>query len=242
MSNIKLITPISRRDLLRVPIPKATASYAPVPHKKVIEMTLEQLDKVGLKVTSEAYHMAREGNQARGNYALESKDKEMSLMLAWHNSYDKTMPVRWAMGAHVFVCENGMVVGDMGIFKRRHTGTVQEDFEETIKLHILSAGEMFRTLKKERELMKDIEISSRTRAELIGRMFLEDKVLTSTQLGIIKDEIENPSYGDYGAPGSVWELYNHGTVGMKKDHPTLYIDHHIKYHNFFRNEFKLTPA
>jgi hypothetical protein len=53
MSTMKLITPISRRDLLRVPVPKATASYSPVPHKKVIELTLEQLDKAGLKVVSE---------------------------------------------------------------------------------------------------------------------------------------------------------------------------------------------
>jgi hypothetical protein len=239
MSNIKLITPISRRDLLRVAVPKGTASYSPVPHKKVIELTLEQLDKAGLKVLSEAYHMARNGNQARGSYEIGIKDKEMHLKLAWHNSYDKTMPVRWAMGAHIIVCENGMVVGDLGIFKRRHTGTVLEDYAETIKEHILQAGSMFDTLKNEREQMKNIDIDSRTRAELIGRMFLEDKILTSTQLGIIRDEIENPSYGDYGAPGTIWELYNHGTVGMKQDHPTSYIDHHIKYHNFFRKEFKL---
>jgi len=236
---MKLITPISRKDLLRVPIPSSTTSYAPVPHKKVIELTLEELDKAGFVVLSEGYHMARNGNQARGSYEIGTKDKEMNMKLAWHNSYDKTMPVRWAMGAHIIVCENGMVVGDMGIFKRRHTGTVIEDYRTTVHEHVSKAGEMFDHLKSESKKMKDIEISSRARAELIGRMFLEDKILTSTQLGIIRDEIENPSYGNYGAPGTVWELYNHGTVGMKQDHPTLYIDHHINYHNFFRKEFQL---
>jgi hypothetical protein len=237
--SIALNTPISRKDLLRVTVPTGTASYAPVPHKKVIELTLEELDKAGFKVLSEGYHMARNGNQARGDYEIAAKDKEMHIKLAWHNSYDKTMPLRWAMGAHVMICTNGVIVGDMGIFKRRHTGTVIEDYRGTVHDHVSSAGEMFERIKKERDLMKDIEISSRARAELIGRMFLEDKILTSTQLGIIRDEIENPSYGDYNAPGSVWELYNHGTVGMKQDHPTLYIDHHIKYHNFFRKEFSL---
>ena len=237
--SITLRTPISRADLKRVPKPEATASYAPVPHIQVIEMTLEELEKNGFKVLSEGYAMARNGNQVRGDYELATKDKDMHLRLSWMNSYDKTMPLRWAMGGHVIVCGNGMVVGDMGAFKRRHTGTVIEDYREAVRLHVNSAGEMFKKLVNERKQLKNIEIDSKARAELIGRMFIEENILTATQLGIIKKEIENPSYGDYGAPGTVWELYNHGTVGMKEDHPSLHIDHHLRYHNFFKKEFSL---
>jgi hypothetical protein len=237
--SITLRTPISKSDLKKVILPGATESYAPVPHIKVIEMTLEELEKNGFKVLSEAYHIARKGDQARGDYQIQTKDKDMHIQLAWMNSYDKTIPLRWAVGGHVIICGNGMVVGDMGIFKRRHTGTVIEDYKEAIHLHINSAGEMFEKLIKERKQLKNIEISAQARAELIGRMFIQENVLTATQLGIIKKEIENPSFGNYGAPGSVWELYNHGTVGMKEDHPSLYIDHHVRYHNFFKKEFQL---
>lgn len=239
MKPISLNTVISRQELVNVKLPKPTDSYAPVSHIQVIEMTLEELEKNGFKVLSEGYHTARDGNQARGDYEIATKDKEMHIKLAWHNSYDKTIPLRWAIGGHVMICTNGVIVGDMGVFKRRHTGTVIEDYREAVKLHVNVAGEMFEKLVKEREQLKGIELTSRTRAELIGRMFIEDQIITATQLGIIKKEIENPSYGDYKAPGSVWELYNHGTVGMKEDHPSLYIDHHIKYHNFFRKEFQL---
>ena len=237
--SITLRTPISKSDLKKVILPGATESYAPVPHIKVIEMTLEELEKNGFKVLSEAYHIARKGDQARGDYQIQTKDKDMHIQLAWMNSYDKTIPLRWAVGGHVIICGNGMVVGDMGIFKRRHTGTVIEDYKEAIHLHINSAGEMFEKLIKERKQLKNIEISAQARAELIGRMFIQENVLTATQLGIIKKEIENPSFGNYGAPGSVWELYNHGTVGMKEDHPSLYIDHHVRYHNFFKKKFQL---
>jgi hypothetical protein len=237
--SLYLRTPISKNALKKVPRPLATESYAPVPHIKVIDITLEELEKSGFKVLSEGYHMAKNGLQARGDYEISTKDKEMHMKLAWNNSYDKTLPLRWGMGAHVIVCENGVLVADMGKFKRRHTGSVIEDYREAVHIFVNEAGAMFENVVKEREQLKDIELTTRARAELIGRMFIEEKILTATQLGIIKNEIENPSYGDYGAPGSVWELYNHGTVGMKEDHPSLYIDHHIKYHEFFRKEFNL---
>jgi hypothetical protein len=237
--SIKPNSLITREDLLRVKVPKATESYAPVPHKKVIELTLEELDKAGFKVLSESYFTGRNGLQARGGFELGTKDKEMNIRLEWINSYDKTIPLGWAVGGHVMVCSNGMIVGDMGRFKRRHTGTVLTEYQEAVRSRIGEAGKTFDDILKQRERMKTIEIDPRTRAELIGRMFIEDKVLTATQLGIIQKELENPSFGNYGAPGSVWELYNHGTVGMKEDHPTNYLDHHLKYHKFFANEFEL---
>src|SRR5271155_44711 len=114
MSNtIILNTPISKNALREVPRPLATESYAPVPHIKVIEMSLEELEKNGFKVLSESYHMAKKGLQARGDYEIATKDKEMHIKLAWHNSYDKTMPLRWAMGGHVMICTNGVICGDM---------------------------------------------------------------------------------------------------------------------------------
>jgi Domain of unknown function (DUF932) len=229
----------TREDLFRVRVPEATESYAPVPHRKVVELTMEELDKAGFKVLSEEFYVGRNGLQARGNFQLKTKDKDMHINLAWINSYDKTIPLGWAVGGHVIVCGNGMIVGDMGRFKRRHTGTVLTEYQEAVRTHIGEAGKTFDDIIKQRRQLKNIEIGKRERAELIGRMFIEEKVLTATQLGIIQKEIENPSFGDYGAPGSVWELYNHSTVGMKADHPSLYLDHHIRFHKFFQKEFNL---
>jgi hypothetical protein len=43
---------------------------------------------------------------------------------------------------------------------------------------------------------------------------LEENIITSQQLGIIKGQIENPSY-DYKSPDSAWELYSHATHAIK---------------------------
>ena len=82
--------------------------------------------------------------------------------------------------------------------------------------------------------MKQIELTKRSSAELVGRMFLEEEIIQSTQMCIIKREMDNPSF-DYGAPGSMWELYNHTTLAMKELHPSLWMNQHMKAHSFFVN-------
>lgn len=229
----------SKASLLKVPVPAATKSYVPVPHKQMIQMTLEELDKNGMEVLSETYNMAREGRQAMGFYEIGATgDSDMRIRIGWHNSYDKSMPVRWAIGGHIIVCSNGMVAGDIGAFKRKHTGTVLADYREQAHIHVASAGEMYDRLIREKIRMKDIEITKRASAELIGRMFLEEDIITATQMGIIKREMENPSF-NYNADGSVWQLYNHCTVAYKEEHPQLFIDRHVKHHEFFTKEFSL---
>jgi hypothetical protein len=231
---------LTTKDLLiKAPVPKATVSYVPVPHKEMINMTLEQLDKQGLKVLSETYNIARDGRQGMGFYEIGTNlDADMRIRVGWHNSYDKSMPVRWAIGAHIIVCSNGMVKGDIGQFKRKHTGTVLEEYKEQARIHIESAGEMFQSLVNDREKLKNIELTKRTSAELIGRMFLEEDILTATQIGIIKRELENPSY-NYNADGTAWQLYNHVTVALKEEHPQRFMNSHIEHHKFFTNEFSL---
>jgi hypothetical protein len=83
--------------------------------------------------------------------------------------------------------------------------------------------------------MKNIEITKRTKAELIGRMLIEEQFIQSTQMNIIEREMKNPTH-NYGAPDSLWELYNYTTFAMKEIHPTLWMQNHQAAHNFFVNE------
>jgi len=246
MSENKIISEISTKAiLLATELPKETRSYAPVPHELVINMTLEALDKANIKVLSELYTSAKEGRQANGIYQLEGGDSEMNFRLIWQNSYDKSLPLASAMGGHVIVCSNGMVIGDMGAFKRKHTGSVLTEFQESIKTYVTEAGEIFKRMTTDRERMKEITMTKRVTAELIGRMFLEENIITATQLGIIKRELENPSF-DYGTrlvdkdgnliKQTLWDDYNAVTVSLKEAHPQHNISQHMKLHNFITKE------
>lgn len=227
---------VTRDILLSAELPQQTRTYKPVSHQQLMDLTLESLNSAGFELETELYSSARNGNVANGRYSIRNvADSEMQLQIGWQNSYDKSMSLKFAIGTRIMVCSNGCVSGDYGAFKKKHVGTVQEFTPTAITEYIKSAGEAFKRMQQEREAMKQIEITKKTKAELIGRMIIEEEFIQSTQLNIIEKELRNPTH-DYGAPDSLWELYNFTTFAMKEIHPSMWMQNHQKAHSFFVNE------
>jgi hypothetical protein len=90
-------------------------------------------------------------------------------------------------------------------------------------------------MQDEREFMKTIELDRKTQAQLIGRMIVEKQFIESTQLNLIRAELDKPTHS-YGAPNSLWELYQFTTFSMKEVHPSLWMNNHIDAHSFFVEE------
>jgi hypothetical protein len=228
--------------LLTAEIPQETKTYKPISHQQLIDLTLESIHHAGFELDKETYSAAREGNVANGRYTITNvADSEMQLQIGWQNSYDKSMSLKFAIGTRIFICENGCVSGDYGAFRKKHVGEIQTFTPTAITEYIKQAGDAFQKMQSDRENMKAIELTKRTTAELIGRMIIEENIIESTQLNIIRGQIENPSF-DYGAPGSLWELYQHTTYAMKEVHPSLWMRNHINAHTFFVNESGIMVA
>jgi len=226
----------TRGLIINAEIPTETKTYKPISHAQLIDLTLDSISGAGFSLDKEKYSMAKGGDVANGQFTISNvADKEMQLQIGWQNSYDKSLSLKFAIGAHIFICQNGMVHGDMGSFKKKHQGSVQEFTPKANTEYIKQAGETFRQMQKEREAMKQIELTKRTKAELIGRMLIEEQFISSTQMMIMSRELEAPTH-DYGAPDSMWELYNYATFAMKELHPSIRMNSHIKAHSFFVNE------
>lgn len=223
--------------LLNTQLPIQTRTYKPVSHKELIDVTLESLDKCGFVLSQELYSVARDGQQANGKYHLEyGNDRDMGLMVAWQNSYDKSLTLKFAVGGSVFICKNGMVRGDMGTFKNKHVGEIQQITPHTLREYICRAGETFDDMIKEKQRMKEIEVTKRVSAELLGRMFIEEGIITSTQLNIIKREMKEPTY-DYECDGTLWQLYNHCTHALKECTPATWMSAQIATHKFYTKQY-----
>ena len=227
---------VTKETLLRVDLPLETSTYKPVGHNQLIDVTLEGIEKAGFKLDKEFYSASDKGMVANARYTISDvADSEMQLQIGWQNSLNKKLSLKWAFGVQIFICQNGCVKGDMGSFKKKHTGEIQSFTPRAITEYIKQSGDAFKLIQDERELMKKIEVSKRISAELIGRMFIEEQIITSTQLNIINREIQNPSF-NYGADNSLWALYQHSTLSLKESHPTNWMNSHINAHNFFVNE------
>jgi len=221
--------------VLSTPLPTETRTYKPISHEQLVDLTLNSIQGAGFQLDKELYTWGNSGNIATGRYTINNvTDNEMQLQIGWQNSYDKSLSLKFAIGTHIFICSNGCVSGDYGAFRKKHVGTVQEFTPTAITEYIKQAGEAFRRIQKERDSMKQIKANKRVSAELIGRLFLEEKLINSLQLNIIAKEMEAPSF-NYNCPGSMWELYNHVTHSLKESSPRFNMSDHIRAHSFFVN-------
>jgi hypothetical protein len=228
--------------IMNTPVPVQTRTYKPVSHSQLIDLTLNSISKAGFTLDKETYSSAVDGQVANGRFSISNvADSEMQLQIGWQNSYNKQLTLKFAIGTRILVCSNGCVSGDFGAFKRKHVGEIQSFTPGAIVEYIAQAGEAFTIMQKQRESMKQIEITKRTKAELVGRMMLEEQFITSTQLNIISRELKAPTH-DYGAKDSLWELYNYTTFAMKETHPAQWMESHIKAHKFFNEYSEIATA
>lgn len=237
MNRINRVT--SLEMLSKVPVPEKTRTYMPISHVHMDSLTREMIEKNNFSLQSTEYLTAKNGNQAIGKYNISyGGDPDMGLMIAFQNSYDKTTTVKFAIGGFVFVCSNGMVMGDLGAFKHKHAGEVQQITPEIISEYIKKSDDILNKMIINKNKMKEIEVTKKTCAELIGRMFVEESVITANQLSVVKNELLKPSF-DYGVNGTLYNLYNDCTFAVKESHPMYWLDNHIKINNFLTKEYQL---
>lgn len=218
-----------------VPVPQQTRTYKPVSNAQLIDLTLEGINRAGFNLDRESYSLASDGQIATGKFTLSNvQDSEMQIQIAWQNSYNRMVSLKFAIGVRVFVCQNGCVSGDMGTFKKKHQGTVQEFTPTAIGEYIKSAGDAFREMQIQRELMKQIDLTKRQQGELLGRLVYEEEIISTMQLNIIRKELVKPSY-DYGVENTLWDIYQHTTHSMKEVHPGSWMSDHMNAHSFFVN-------
>ena len=234
----------SEQDLRKASLPNHGGRYAVVAHGDVIDNAKNQILNAGFSIKREEYKMSNDGNIAQGVYHLDyANDPDMGMMFAWSNSYNKTMRFKCAVGAYVFICSNGVVSGDMGSYSRKHSGTALQDVINEINHQISHAKEHYDVLLADKALLKNVILSPRDKGRILGELFANDEILTLTQVGIVKREIDKPTHS-YNCHGdSAWAMYNHITFALKESHPSSFMKDHQKVHSYFVDAYgKLVTA
>lgn len=226
---------LREEDFLKsVPVPAKTNSYSPVSHSLIIDTIGEGLKDKGFHIKSKQYNHSKYGQQLIGQYALGTDDPTMGMMVAFRNSYDKSMSLGFATGANVWICGNGMISGEL-THKRKHTGDAQTDILNIMGESLGLIDLRFNELQHDKGLMEDHSaIDKRCAAELLGRMVCEEEILNTMQMNIIRKEMDVSE--DFKFNGSVWNFYNNCTEALKKSHPTSYLNSHIDLHEFFMED------
>lgn len=209
-------------------LPEKTHSYQPVPHSQLVAMIQEKLYQNNFPVNSIKYSANHDYSQMFGVINIGNGNNEQTMNIGFRNSYDKSLAVGLVAGSTVIVCSNLMFAGDIRIL-RKHTNGVYNDLENMIQSVVGMTAQQFERLQIDTERMKGIEISKIEMAEIAGKMFINDNLINSHQMSIIKKEI---NFSDTFTDPSLWTLYNHLTESLKVSHPSERMQKQTKVHEY----------
>lgn len=199
----------------------------------------DTLKEFGYAITTEEYRTTGNGNIMIGKLVLKSDSDQIGKMLAIGNSYNKQRRVSIASGAVVFACLNGMFAGDF-VSQRRHMGKVEEDLNTIILNAVTALEDNYQSLVSDSERMSEIYLTRREVGEIVGDMYMNHQIITATQLGIVKKQIQFSENFRMIEPSemNLWNLYNNVTESLKTSHPVNYIRSHKNLHSFMMSRVR----
>jgi hypothetical protein len=208
-----------------------------------MDYVFTELAAQGFGILSEEYRCTYDGLIAQGIYKLNyGTDEEMSLMFAWSNSYNKQLKFKCVTGGYVTANQTVMLCGEIGTWTRKHTGTADADAIEMIKTQITNAAVYYNNLVADKEVMKQIPLTTKRQAELLGVLFAEYELLTTEQASLVRQQIDKPSFFYNGGKHTLWSFYNHVTLAFQQSHPKTWMEDQRMLHWFISNEFDLTGS
>lgn len=213
-------------------LPEKTATYSPIGHLALVQMITEGLNAQNFNVVTNSVAQSFNGEEISGHMTIgsEADGPEFRHMLAYTNSYNKRVPIRLVTGAEVFVCLNGMITGEV-ITMRKHTGQIESVVEGLIHKAVSNVTYESLDLIKDINEMKEIDLTRTMAAELIGRMFAEEQILTSREASMVVKEWRKPTFEDF-KRNDLWSLYNHCTFALKDSRPDKKVPTLKKLHEF----------
>jgi len=228
----KKIQDCTKAHLISIDLPVHGDSYTVISHESVMNYAFTELANAGFGIATEEYRATADGQIAQGIYKLTyNSDPELSMMFAWTNSYNKQVRFKCGVGAYVNQTGTVMVCGDMGSWARKHTGSADEETIQTIKDQIADATKYYDQLVADKEAMKDISMTKRKQAQMLGILFAEYQILTTEQASMIRNQMDRPNHV-FADSNSLWAFYNYVTTALQHSHPKTWMEDQRVLHYF----------
>lgn len=232
------------KELLAVPAPIATNTYAPISNLEIHNQILQEVHDNDFSIERISVN-SKTGKNCIVYYSLKDMldkrpNSEIGIRVAFKNSYDKIMSFGFALGSEVFICSNGMVSGEYTIKKQHRMKDVNEYAKELIHQYFGKARDEHEKNILFAEELKKREVTEAEAQRIIGELYIENNIITNGQLRTMTGEMYNSekfnSFKD-SATISAWDLYNHGTEALKSAANFNAFNRHMKYNDYFRRSF-----
>jgi hypothetical protein len=197
-------------------------------HSQIISFVKASLVKHGYEIDFEQYRLSPTKDVAQGIHFLKS-----GHVLSWVNSYVNSFGFECVLGYNSF--GNILVNRNSDVCKVR-TGMSVSDISRALDNQISSAvnpEEIITNFKDDLQLLQSVRAFKNDIANIIGRLFILEDVLTLTQIGILKRDVKGGS-----VISSAYDLYSLIIQSLDESHPYTYLNDRFMVHKLFIDYFK----
>ncbi len=200
------------REIETITPDRASWKYEPVPHFVIAETLLEQCKFLKLKVKAHAWGVTGKGNARLigcvdiDNGSAGFSSQEMGVSVGVVQALDLRTAIRIVMGGKVFICSNGMVIGEEVLTKRHTSGL---NLSEEIGLALsLFFNERMNTMHDIIAAYKETVLNNSDAARLILNTARQGVIAWSALKKVDALLHDAKMYKDFGEALSLWRIYN----------------------------------
>ena len=204
---------IDAEALTAVHTPEVTSSHTPIPHRQLVDMTREAINRAGFEITEEEHALARGGLRYFGGFALTGKGifgEDRKIVLGLRNAHDKSFAASIAAGNQMMVCENLCFSSDVKL-ARRHTTHILSDLPRVLSSAVAKVKDHWADMSKRIESYQQTEVESAS--DLIVQL-VDARAFPARDIYKAVEEFRNPRHEEFKG-GSLWTLYNSITENLK---------------------------
>jgi len=220
-------------ELKEIPVikeEKRSDRWQGIQHGELVETIHEALDRKEIQVQDESWFAyAKDFQSLSGSMQLNIPNvtpvEGTQFSLGVQHSNNGYHALKFAVGAKIFICENGMVTGDYAV-KRKHTTGL--DLMECVGIGIDTYLNKIQEVTIVAEQLKAKEMATPNVDEALMAAGREG-LLSWSRIGQVDKEYNKPTFADHDEQ-TAWGLYNAFTYTMQKMPP----QYHIKGMNRFR--------
>lgn len=217
---------VSREEVEAIPTPGRIETHYPIPHLKVLDLAVDNLNRLGFSVKEGTGEYAlKDGKDSAGNvipgaqfFGLMQLTNGVShpdygLVAGVRNSHDKSMASCLVLGSHVFVCDNMAFSGEVQ-FGRKHTRFIVRDLPYLVRDAMNRLGVLRENQDKRIEAYKGCKVSDNWARCAIMRAAEEDCISWS-KTGKVWEQWKDSPHEVF-KERNAWSLFNGFTEVCKE--------------------------
>ena len=219
---------VARADLADIPVPEASGRHMPVPHNVLADTVVGTAEDLGLPLRKESWGLSDDGMRLYGALDFDPIAKlrmpeGTGPSLGIRHANDKSISVQLTAGARVFLCDNGVMVGEIETVRRKHTTGLHLD--ALIREALTEYLERLPDFGRMHDELTGSRLTDMRAKALIHDAFLAERVMATKYLPAVSETyFKSKEHRGRFPTKNRWRLYNAFTETFKQESVTLQAD------------------